>query len=133
MHVETDFKGHETDFKGHEDVISRGTPVPTTNKELPSHNTKKEKARPKATYLPEDWSRPPKVVAQMRDEQPHIDQDLELKKIPRPVAAPPPATPQSATGPPPTATGSAALPNSHPTTSRGTVTPKSQTPQHKKE
>jgi hypothetical protein len=38
-------------------------------------------ARAKATYLPDDWSPAPEVVAQMRAEQPHIDQDTELNKF----------------------------------------------------
>jgi hypothetical protein len=37
------------------------------------------KGRAKATYLPDDWSPAPEVVAQMRAELPHIDQDAELK------------------------------------------------------
>ena len=34
-----------------------------------------------ATYLPDDRSPAPQLVAQMRAEQPHVDQDLELKRF----------------------------------------------------
>jgi hypothetical protein len=81
MRVETDFNPHETRFNPHEDVISTRTPMQPTNKELPSHNTKRDRARAKATYLPDDWSPTPELVAQMRAEQPHINQELELAKF----------------------------------------------------
>jgi hypothetical protein len=77
--LETDFNRHETDFKRHETGVSTGTPVPPTNKEIPNQNTKKDRVRATATYLPDDWSPAPELVAQMRAEQPHIDQDTELK------------------------------------------------------
>ena len=80
MPLETDFNRHETDFNRHMDDISTGTHVPPTNKDDQSITPKGE-ARAKATYLPDDWSPAPEVVAQMRAEQPHIDQELELAKF----------------------------------------------------
>lgn len=41
----------------------------------------KEVGRARGTYLPADWSPAPEVAAQMRDEQPHLDHELELKKF----------------------------------------------------
>jgi hypothetical protein len=38
-------------------------------------------ARTKGTYLPDDWSPTPEVVAQMRAQLPHINQELELEKF----------------------------------------------------
>ena len=81
MQVETDFNSHETRFNSHEDGVSTRTSVRATNPLTPIHNTKRDKARAKATYLSEDWSPAPEVVAQMRAEQPHINQDIELKSF----------------------------------------------------
>ncbi|ODR20791.1 hypothetical protein [Mycolicibacterium porcinum] len=78
---ETDFNPHKTDFNPHESVISTRTSVQPTNKDSPSHNTKGESARATGTYLPENWAPAPEVAAQMRDEQPHVDHELELKKF----------------------------------------------------
>jgi hypothetical protein len=81
MPLETDFNRHETDFNRHMDDISTGTHVPPTNKDDQSITPKERGARAKGTYLPDDWSPTPEVVAQMRDEQPHINQELELEKF----------------------------------------------------
>ena len=45
VQVETDFNPHETRFNPHENVVSTRTSVQPTNKELPSQNTKRERAR----------------------------------------------------------------------------------------
>jgi hypothetical protein len=80
VQVETDFNPHETRFNPHEDDISTRTTVQPTNKDDQS-NTPKGGARAKGTYLPDDWFPAPDVVAQMRAEQPHINQELELEKF----------------------------------------------------
>jgi hypothetical protein len=80
VRAETGFNTHETRFNTHRDDISTRTGVRPTNKDDQSITPKGE-ARAKATYLPDDWSPAPEVVAQMRAEQPHIDQELELAKF----------------------------------------------------
>jgi hypothetical protein len=80
MQVETDFNPHETHFNPHETGVSTRTPVQPTNRDDQS-TTPKGGARAKATYLPDDWTPAPDVVAKMRAEQPHINQELELEKF----------------------------------------------------
>jgi hypothetical protein len=79
--LETDFNRHETDFNRHETGVSTGTPVPPTNKETNPLTPRERGARAKGTYLPDGWSPTPEVVAQMRAEQPHINQEIELEKF----------------------------------------------------
>lgn len=82
---------HEPTFLPARNDVSTGTKRRFNRHERAAHqdiNTKtehqvttREGTCVKGTYLPESWSPPPDVVVQMRSEQPHVDQDMELRKF----------------------------------------------------
>lgn len=81
IRVETDFNPHDNAFQSARNGVSTRTSMRATTPVTPQQNTEKDGTRAKSTYLPDGWSPPLEVVVQMRVEQPHIDQDLELRKF----------------------------------------------------
>ena len=82
VHIEAGFKVHEPAIQGARNAIQGARARTDTNPINTNPKTPKGLgACTKATYLPADWSPAAEVVAQMRAEQTHIEQELELKRF----------------------------------------------------